>query len=84
MLAQYNTALQALHGAVTHPDTARPLVLYGDDFLPAELPSIPAFDLPAGAPPWMRGASGWAARTGSTAALKRRTITVHVPDGLIP
>ena len=84
MLAQYNTALQTLHGAITHPDTVRPLVPYGDDFLPAELPSIPAFDLPAGTPAWMQGASGWAARNGSTAALKRRTITVQVPDGIIP
>jgi len=32
----------------------------------------------------MQGASGWATRTGTTAPLKRRTITVEVPDGIIP
>jgi hypothetical protein len=50
----------------------------------AKLGTIPAFDLPAGTPGWMQGPSGWAARTGATAALKRRTITVEVPDGVIP
>ena len=43
-----------------------------------------AFDLPAGTPAWMQGDSGWATRTGTTAALKRRTITVQVPDGIVP
>ena len=28
-------------------------------------------------------ADGWAARTGTTAVEKRRTITVHVPAGII-
>jgi hypothetical protein len=84
MLAAWNTALTALHAAIQHPDAATPLVPYGDDFLPAELPSIPSWDLPAGTPAWMQGDSGWGVRTGATAAQKRRTITVTVPDGVIP
>ncbi|ORW88918.1 uracil-DNA glycosylase [Mycobacterium sp. IEC1808] len=84
MLVQWNAALQVLRSAVTQPDAARQFVPYGATFLPAELPPIPAFDLPAGTPAWMQGDSGWATRTGTTAALKRRTITVEVPDGIVP
>jgi uracil-DNA glycosylase len=69
---------------IRNPDTTDPFVPYGAAFLPQELPAIPAFDLPAGLPAWMQGESGWAARTGATAALKRRTITVEVPDGIVP
>ena len=84
MLAKWNVAIEALRGAIKHPDAIRPFVAYGSDFLPAELPAIPGFDLPAGMPAWMQGDSGWATRTGTTPALKRRTITVEVPDGIIP
>jgi len=84
MLANWNEAIQKLRPAIKNPDTNSAFVPYGTDFLPSELPSIPAFDLPAGTPAWMQGASGWATRTGTTAALKRRTITVEVPSGIIP
>ena len=84
MLANWNKAIQALRPAIKQPDVTGAFVPYGADFLPQELPSIPAFDLPAGTPTWMQGASGWATRAGTTAALKRRTITVEVPDGVIP
>jgi uracil-DNA glycosylase len=84
MLANWNQAIQTLRPAIKHPDTTSPFVPYGSDFLAAELPGIPAFDLPAGTPAWMQGASGWAVRTGTTAALKRRTISVEVPTGVIP
>jgi uracil-DNA glycosylase len=84
MLWKWNIAIETMRGAITHPDTSRPFVAYGDDFLPAELPPIPAFDLPAGTPAWMRGDSGWAARTGANTAPTRRTITVQVPSGIIP
>ncbi len=84
MLVAWNAALVTLREAVQHPDISVPLTPYGDSFAPSELPSIPSFDLPAGTPPWMRGESGWAARTGATAILKRRTITTTVPDGVIP
>jgi hypothetical protein len=84
MLTKWNSALQALQQAVQHPDAVRPLVPYGQNFQPEELVDIPPFDMPAGIPAWMRGADGWATRTGSTAAEKRRTIAVEVPDGIIP
>lgn len=84
MLAKWNTAIQQLRLAIKNPDTNSAFVPYGADFVAEELPAIPAFDLPAGTPGWMQGQSGWAARTGATAALKRRTITVEVPDGIIP
>jgi hypothetical protein len=84
MLLQWNHAIQSLRPAIKHPDTTGAFVPYGAAFLPTELPSIPGFDLPAGTPAWMQGASGWATRTGTTAMLKRRTIQVEVPPGVIP
>ena len=84
MLASWNVALQDLRSAVLHPDTLQPFVPYGDDFTPAELLPIPQFDLPAGMPAWMCGDDGWAARTGASAADKRKTITIQVPTGVIP
>jgi len=83
MLRQWNTALGALREAVKHPDAVRPFAPYGGDFQPSELVEIPAYDVPAGIPAWMRGTDGWAARTGTTAAEKRRTITIHVPAGIV-
>ena len=84
MLQQWNQAIQTLRAKITHPDTAGPFVPYGAAFLQSELPSIPGFDLPAGTPAWMQGASGWANRKGTTAILKRRTIQIEVPAGVIP
>jgi uracil-DNA glycosylase len=84
MLAKWNSALQSLRQAIHHPDAVRPFVPYGSDFLPEELVEIPPFDLPAGTPAWMRGTDGWATRAGSTAAIRRRTISVEVPAGIIP
>jgi len=83
MLRKWNAALEALRQAVRHPDAVRPFVPYGEAFQPSELVEIPAFDMPAGIPAWMRGTDGWAARTGTTTAEKRRTITVQVPAGII-
>ena len=84
MLAKWNAAIAKLRPGIKNPDTSSAFVPYGVAFLSEELPGVPAFDLPAGTPAWMEGASGWATRTGATAALKRRTITVEVPDGIIP
>ncbi len=84
MLRKWNTALEALRQAVQHPDAVRPFVPYGVEFQPSELADIPAFDIPAGIPAWMRGTDGWAVRAGTTTAEKRRTITVQVPAGVIP
>jgi uracil-DNA glycosylase len=82
MLANWNAALTALHPKV-HPDTARPLVLYGTALAPTDDVMIPEADLPAGLPEWMRGARSWAARTGATSAAKRATLTITVPSGVI-
>jgi hypothetical protein len=84
MLAKWNAALEALRQVVQHPDAVRPFVPYGAEFQLAELVEIPAFDVPAGIPAWMRGTDGWAGRTGASAAERRQTITVRVPAGVIP
>jgi hypothetical protein len=63
------------------PTTLAP---YGDAFKPTELFDIIAKDLPAGLPAWMRGDTAWAVRQGTDAAAKRRTITITIPDGVIP
>lgn len=84
MLANWNAGLDALHPALQHPDTVVPLVHYGTALAPGDLADIPAADLPAGCPAWMRSAEPWAARTGATPADKRATITVTVPVNLRP
>jgi len=84
MLTNWNSALQSLRQAVHNPDAVLPFVPYGANFQPQELVAIPPFDVPAGIPAWMRGTDGWATRAGSTAAEKRRTISVEVPAGIIP
>jgi uracil-DNA glycosylase len=84
MLQNWNAALSTLKPALTNPDTARPLVLYGDAFRPDEIIEIPEADLPPGVPPWMRGVKSWARRTGLTVAIKRCTITVTIPTAFRP
>jgi uracil-DNA glycosylase len=79
LLADWNAGLDALRPAITTPDVPTPPVPYGTDFAPGDLVEIPAADLPAGCPAWMRSAEPWAVRTGATAADKRATITVSVP-----
>jgi uracil-DNA glycosylase len=79
MLQNWNTALQALHPKVQHPDAPAPLVPYGAAFAAGEKPPIPAGDLPAGSPPWMLDQDGWAKRVGATPQQKRYSITVTVP-----
>ncbi len=84
MLENWNIGLKAIAPAIVHPDTPRPLVLYGTDFAPGEKVAIPARDLPAGTPPWMFAKDGWAVRTGATPAEKRATIAVTVPKAYLP
>jgi len=79
MLTNWNAGLDVLHPAITHPDAPAQLVHYGTALAPGDLADIPAADLPAGCPAWMRSAEPWAARTGATAADKRATITVTIP-----
>ncbi len=85
MLKQWNTALQALHPAITNKDVpGNQLALYGDAFVDADKTDIPSADLPAGIPRWMYRGDGWARRVGATLLDKRRNITITVPDGVIP
>jgi uracil-DNA glycosylase len=79
LLQNWNAGLQALHPHIAHPDAPTPLTLYGEAFQPQDDVEIPAADLPAGLPEWMRSLEPWADRTGSTADAKRATITVTVP-----
>jgi uracil-DNA glycosylase len=84
MLQNWNAALQALKPSLAHPDTPRPLKLYGGAFAAGDLVDIPEEDLPAGSPPWMLGAANYAERTGASAAAKRVSITVTIPKGFRP
>ncbi len=85
MLKQWNTALQALHPAITNKDVpGTQLAPYGDAFVDADKMDIPSADLPAGIPRWMYHDDGWARRVGATLLDKRRNITITVPDGVIP
>ncbi|WP_441248339.1 uracil-DNA glycosylase family protein [Kitasatospora sp. McL0602] len=79
MLTDWNSGLDALHGAIPTPDQPVPLVHYGTDLLPADLGTIPEADLPPGLPAWMRSDEPWASRQGATAADKRATIVVQIP-----
>jgi len=84
MLTGWNAALQALSPAIKHPDVQRPLALYGTALKDTDLAVIPAADLPAGLPEWMRSLDTWAEREGNTAPLKRATIVVTVPKAFRP
>jgi len=77
MLENWNGALQELH-PLQSPDKNVPLRPYGSAFAAGEKIPIPAGDVPAGTPDWMRVDDGWADRPGS-GLTKRRTITVTVP-----
>jgi hypothetical protein len=80
MLANWNQALEQLHAAIKHPDTERPLQLYGDAFAPQDRVAIPEHDVPAGLPAWMRSPTAWAQRTGATDAAKRATLVITIPS----
>jgi len=84
LLANWNAALPSLVDAIQDPDVPASGTPYGTAFTDADLPPIPAGDLPAGIPAWMRTARDWATRTGSDAGTKRATITVTVPAATRP
>ncbi|HEY2636558.1 MAG TPA: uracil-DNA glycosylase family protein, partial [Solirubrobacteraceae bacterium] len=84
MLAQYNAALPRLHAAIAHPDAQVEPVPYGDALTDADHAEIPAADLPAGIPDWMRSLEEWAKRTGPDAESKRATLTLTIPPDLRP
>ena len=79
LLANWNTGLAKVRAAVTRQDVAPDPEPYGDAFKADEIVDIPAFDIPAGLPAWMRREDGWSKRTGATTADKRATLTVTVP-----
>lgn len=89
LVDDWNTALTALHGAVT-PDTPRPLVRYDPAIAatgtlpPADLGVIPEADLPAGLPAWMRSDEPWAHRQGGSPGETRATVVVQIPEDLRP
>jgi uracil-DNA glycosylase len=77
LLDNWNVALQALH-PVANPDVTAPLVPYGSDFLPGELPEIPSRDLPMGLQAWMRNTDFWASMP-NPPGNERANILVEVP-----
>lgn len=84
LLDNWNEGLEALSPAITEPDETRPLELYGPDFESSDYVEIPALDLPAGFPDWMRGRAGWVQRVGETTEEKRATLQVRVPKRVRP
>jgi hypothetical protein len=82
MLENWNRGLQTLH-PLPHPDHATTLKPYGSSFKANEKIPIPAEDMPAGTPDWMRLDDGWADRPG-TGLKKRATISVTVPRDALP
>jgi uracil-DNA glycosylase len=84
MLRQWNDALEDLFPAITAKDVPETeLTFYGGGFAKADKVDIPSMDLPAGIPRWMYDDDGWAKRVGTSAAKKRRNITITVPEGVI-
>jgi uracil-DNA glycosylase len=79
MLADWNLALDELRPLIASPDAPQPADHYGDTLLPADRAPIPAEDLPAGLPAWMRSLDTWASRKGATPEDKRATLVVQVP-----
>jgi hypothetical protein len=75
----WNIALDVLRPVVTPDGPAALPAHYGDTLTDADHAMIPAIDLPAGLPPWMRSLEAWAARTGDDPQTKRATITVTIP-----
>lgn len=78
LLDNWNVALARLHADVQRPDVRRPLVPYGADFTPDELPEIPARDLPMGMPAWMRRTDFWATLA-DPPGTERANIAIEVP-----
>jgi 5-methylthioadenosine/S-adenosylhomocysteine deaminase len=84
MLAGWNVGLAKVFNALTRRDVPTPLVPYGEAFGPGDMAEIPALDYPPGLPEWMRSDRQWSVRTGADAATRRRTVTVTVPEDLMP
>ena len=83
LLQNWNAALDLLSPAIAHPDSAVALAHYGSAWAGRDRIAVPESDFPAGLPSWMHENDGWAARVGTTAAAKRRDITITVPAGIV-
>jgi uracil-DNA glycosylase len=80
LLKNWNSGLDAIDAALSATDVALPAEnRYGKTLKVGDVTEIPARDLPAGTPPWMRSLKAWATRSGKTAAEKRATIVVNIP-----
>jgi uracil-DNA glycosylase len=84
MLAGWNTALRALRPVVTPDGTRASLYSSSGVLRTSDDVGIPAGDMPAGLPAWMRSVENWASRTGTSSDAKRATIEVVVPTDLRP
>jgi uracil-DNA glycosylase family 4 len=82
LVRDWNRALEDLGGRLSATD-APPLGPFGDDPM-ADVVPIPAEDLPAGMPAWMRSTETWAWRSGETSEEKRATLVVQVPEAERP
>jgi len=87
LLEQWNGALRRLDERLTRRDRERRLEPYGSDLRPEDRAPIPAFDLPAGSPPWWSSVRQWAERRAvsrfpdedAEVEAKRATVVVTVP-----
>lgn len=79
LCGSWNTALGVLRPVVTADGPGALPARYGDTLTDNDHAVIPAEDLPAGLPAWMRSLDAWASRVGDDAQSKRATISVSVP-----
>lgn len=83
LLRNWSDAVMRLAPAVTDPDVPVTPQPYGAAWADGDRRPIPAFDMPAGLPAWMREQDGWARRSGADALAKRRNLTITVPRGVV-
>jgi uracil-DNA glycosylase len=86
MLEGWNAGLERIDDALGERDSEGrgSLVPYGEELLAEDRAPIPEFDMPPGAPPWMRSVRQWATRKGDTPEARRACIEVVVPSGERP
>lgn len=84
LLANWNAALAKLAPFIANPDVANPpsTSFAGTTWQASDRISVPAIDLPAGLPDWMR-TDGWAHRDGAQAIDKRRNLTLTIPSAVV-
>ncbi len=81
MLANWNAGLDLVDAALSSTDVPIPSTnRYGKSLKATDVAGIPAGDLPAGSPAWMRSLTAWATRSGKNALEKRATIVVTIPQ----